>query len=273
MLYSCYGAVAWGAAAFSHLHVAPYLCRNAFSTSIISSSPLDGTHTTPAAAAAIANTLLHMACVAFATPVLSIAPCSMLFVGFVYWHSHATRSSSKGDCTKLLRFKNPYAQKRFQGRRIDMETLYEMYFDGQIDFNVAKEDENGLPMQEGKEPCLLRDVLSRRHEFVDYTFGLTTHLRFLLFKWVPDVLSHSKHQDTDQVRDHYDRSKSYDNKAEDDFFGMFLGPKMVYTSGVSSECNGSETLEQLQDNKLKLICRFVFVVLHIISAFASDANH
>ena len=97
-----------------------------------------------------------------------------------------------------------------------------------------------------------------------------------------------------QVRDHYDRSKYYAqtvsqaaaepaspftaDKAEDDFFGMFLGETMVYTSGISqslvaqqqkgvlqqNEQNpqqkggppaGVETVEQLQDCKLKLICR------------------
>ncbi len=90
-----------------------------------------------------------------------------------------------------------------------------------------------------------------------------------------------------QVRDHYDRSKYYalqrkgtddhhtpftSDEAEDDFFGMFLGPTMVYTSGISLETvataqaqqhnnNSSsrgmitETLEQMQDAKLRMICR------------------
>lgn len=96
-----------------------------------------------------------------------------------------------------------------------------------------------------------------------------------------------------QVRDHYDRSKYYAqtvsqaaaepaspftaDKAEDDFFGMFLGDTMVYTSGVSPSLvaqqqkaapqqheqaqqpkappAGTETVEQLQDCKLRLVCR------------------
>jgi hypothetical protein len=45
----------------------------------------------------------------------------------------------------------------------------------------------------------MREVLARRSEFVQYTFGLTTHLRFLALQWVPDVLLHSKGQDVEQV--------------------------------------------------------------------------
>lgn len=63
---------------------------------------------------------------------------------------------------------------------------------------------------------------------------------------IPDVILHTAHQDEDQVRDHYDRG--------DDFYGWFLGPRMIYTSGVISDINKKETLEQLQDNKLTMVC-------------------
>ena len=52
--------------------------------------------------------------------------------------------------------------------------------------------------------------------------------------------------DEEQVRDHYDRG--------DDFYGWFLGPRMVYTSGIISDINNEESLEQLQDNKLAIVC-------------------
>ena len=48
------------------------------------------------------------------------------------------------------------------------------------------------------------------------------------------------------MRDHYDRG--------DDFYGWFLGPRMVYTSGIISDVNTEESLEQLQDNKLAVVC-------------------
>ena len=52
--------------------------------------------------------------------------------------------------------------------------------------------------------------------------------------------------DEEQVRDHYDRG--------DDFYGWFLGPRMVYTSGIISDVDKEESLEQLQDNKLGVVC-------------------
>lgn len=48
------------------------------------------------------------------------------------------------------------------------------------------------------------------------------------------------------MRDHYDRG--------DDFYGWFLGPRMVYTSGIVSDITREESLEQLQDNKLAIVC-------------------
>ena len=52
--------------------------------------------------------------------------------------------------------------------------------------------------------------------------------------------------DEEQVRDHYDRG--------DDFYGWFLGPRMIYTSGIISDIHKEESLEQLQDNKLGVVC-------------------
>lgn len=40
----------------------------------------------------------------------------------------------------------------------------------------------------------------------------------------------------------------------DDFYEWFLGPRMVYTSGVIGDINREESLEELQDNKLTVVC-------------------
>ncbi len=37
----------------------------------------------------------------------------------------------------------------------------------------------------------------------------------------------------------------------------FLGPRMVYTSGVVTDVTREETLEELQDNKLTIVCEKV----------------
>ena len=38
------------------------------------------------------------------------------------------------------------------------------------------------------------------------------------------------------------------------FFLRFLGPRMVYTSGIMTSLTEPQTLEQLQDNKLTVVC-------------------
>ena len=40
----------------------------------------------------------------------------------------------------------------------------------------------------------------------------------------------------------------------DDFYKFFLGPSMVYTSGIIGDLNRAETLEELQQNKLNVVC-------------------
>jgi sphingolipid C9-methyltransferase len=47
------------------------------------------------------------------------------------------------------------------------------------------------------------------------------------------------------VREHYDRG--------DDFFGWFLGERMVYTCAFFE--NENQTLEEAQDNKMNLVCK------------------
>jgi sphingolipid C9-methyltransferase len=117
--------------------------------------------------------------------------------------------------------------KKYAKDRIPMATLYEAYFDGALD----------IP---GDIYGLLRD----RNLFVKYTLT-PRHLKWAVTNFVPEVAIHSKSQDERIVREHYDRGN--------DFFGWFLGERMVYTSGFFTSPN--ETLEQAQDNKLNLVCQ------------------
>lgn len=113
--------------------------------------------------------------------------------------------------------------------KISMETFFEAYFDGKID------------LADGQD-CL--DVLEARHDWASFAFGLA-QIKFFLLQWIPELLTHSRKQDETQVRDHYDRG--------DDFYAAFLGPSMVYTSGIISDPAKDESLEELQLNKLKLV--------------------
>lgn len=115
-----------------------------------------------------------------------------------------------------------------QGTKIPMETFHELYFDNKVLF---------------KGDAL--DVMEFRHDWCTFAFTLSL-FRFFLFGMIPEVLMHTRLQDEEQVRDHYDRG--------DDFYAWFLGPRMIYTSGVIGDIEQEETLEQLQDNKLRIVC-------------------
>lgn len=117
---------------------------------------------------------------------------------------------------------------KYQGQnKIPMETFHELYFDGKVDFR-------GDPL----------DVMEARHDWAKFSFtwGL---FKFFLTGMMPEVILHSRSQDEEQVRDNYDRG--------DDFYAWFLGPRMIYTSGIIQDPTKAETLEEMQDNKLRVV--------------------
>ncbi|KAI8907930.1 S-adenosyl-L-methionine-dependent methyltransferase [Gorgonomyces haynaldii] len=119
---------------------------------------------------------------------------------------------------------------RYSGnRKIPMETFFESYFDQKIDL---KGD--------------MLETLEARHDWASFNFTVS-QATFFFSQWVPETLWHSRKQDEDQVRDHYDRG--------DDFYNWFLGPMMIYTSGMMSKRNERETLEEMQERKLETVCK------------------
>lgn len=153
-----------------------------------------------------------------------------------YWTVCSMYGPRKNEKVKLpgkpietyLTFNDPKLKEKYGKRKIPMEIFYENYFDGKID---VKGD--------------MLNVLEHRLDWADM------HMTPGLFKYVftvliPDVLTHSAKADEDMVRDHYDRGN--------DFYESFLGPQMVYTSGMISDATKYETLEQLQDNKMATVC-------------------
>ncbi|MCJ1339982.1 Sphingolipid C9-methyltransferase 2 [Bachmanniomyces sp. S44760] len=128
-----------------------------------------------------------------------------------------------------LHFRDEKDRSKYRGRnKIPMETFHEMYFDGAVDF---------------KGDAL--DVMEYRHDWANFKFTFSL-FRFFLTGMIPEVIMHTRSQDEEQVRDHYDRG--------DDFYGWFLGPRMIYTSGLISDPTIEESLEKLQDNKLAIVC-------------------
>jgi sphingolipid C9-methyltransferase len=125
-------------------------------------------------------------------------------------------------------FKDQKLAKKYANRQIPMSVLYEAYFDEDLDIigDITK---------------FLRD----RNQFVKYSLT-PAHFRWAVTNFIPEVAIHSKLQDKRIVREHYDRGN--------DFFGWFLGERMVYTSGFFQN-PATESLEQAQDNKLNLVCK------------------
>ncbi|KAI8900416.1 S-adenosyl-L-methionine-dependent methyltransferase [Globomyces pollinis-pini] len=126
------------------------------------------------------------------------------------------------------------ALKSYKGRnKIPIATFFEAYFDEQIDL---KGD--------------MLETLEARYDWASFTFTLG-QAAFFITQWVPETLWHSRKQDEDQVRNHYDRG--------DDFYNWFLGPMMIYTSGIIGQTNKRESLEEMQERKLETVCRKINV--------------
>ncbi|CAK9782923.1 S-adenosyl-L-methionine-dependent methyltransferase [Cutaneotrichosporon oleaginosum] len=119
---------------------------------------------------------------------------------------------------------------KWDGKKMPMQIWHDAYFDGKIELAPGMS-------------CL--DVLEYRYDWSRFELSFD-NFRYVLFNLIPDVIFHTKQQDEDQIRDNYDRGN--------DFYSWFLGPRMIYTSGVISDIHREETLEELQDNKLNLVC-------------------
>lgn len=126
---------------------------------------------------------------------------------------------------RFIEFSDPSLAAKYGNRKIPMIVLYEAYADGKLDFK-----------------CDVLEALENRHHFATYELTFY-HIKFLLCNFIPEVIFHSKNQDEEQVCDHYNRGN--------DFYRGFLGPMMIYTSGICRD--ESETLEEMQTNKLKMV--------------------
>jgi cyclopropane fatty-acyl-phospholipid synthase-like methyltransferase len=92
--------------------------------------------------------------------------------------------------------------------------------------------------------CDLQELIRNRTLFFKYAW-VGHHLKFLFSRFIPEVTIHSAKQDERVIRSHYDRGN--------DFFGGFLGDRMIYTSAFFK--TGLEDLETAQDQKLDLVCQ------------------
>ncbi|KAI1073388.1 S-adenosyl-L-methionine-dependent methyltransferase [Whalleya microplaca] len=128
-----------------------------------------------------------------------------------------------------LKFKRADDRARWSGRnKIPMQKFFELYFNGHVDLNGDT-----------------LEVMEYRHDWA--TFNFTPDLfRYILFNFAFDVIFHYQSQDEEQVQPNYDRGN--------DHYSWFLGPRMIYTSGIISDPSREESLEEMQDNKMAIVC-------------------
>ncbi|KIM43659.1 hypothetical protein M413DRAFT_443564 [Hebeloma cylindrosporum] len=133
------------------------------------------------------------------------------------------------DIEEYITINDPELKKVYKGKeKMPMQLFHDSYFDGKVDFNGD-----------------VLDILEQRHDWAKMNFTLEL-FKYVFTVFLPEVIVHSQSQDEEQVRGHYDRG--------DDFYEWFLGPRMIYTSGVVLDLDVEESLEQLQDNKLAIVC-------------------
>ncbi|SPJ87011.1 related to cyclopropane-fatty-acyl-phospholipid synthase [Fusarium torulosum] len=168
---------------------------------------------------------------------LFLAVFTTLPILIVIWTLMSKYSPRLNDNVKLpgrpvefyLTFKNEQHRARWTGRRkIPMSRFFELYFTGQVDLNADA-----------------LEVFEYRHDWATFNFTSET-FRYLIFNFFPDVILHLRSQDEEQVRNNYDSGN--------DHYAWFLGPRMIYTSGIISDPTREETLEEMQDNKLAIVC-------------------
>jgi len=120
----------------------------------------------------------------------------------------------------------PDVAPRYEGHKVPITHLIEDYINERVDI-----------------PGDFREFIAKRNNLVEYKF-VADHFKFMFTNFLPEVLIHSKEQDKRIGQEHYDRGN--------DFFGWFLGPRMVYTSGFFHTLD--DGLEAAQDAKIKLVC-------------------
>ncbi|KAG6826120.1 hypothetical protein H0H92_001070 [Tricholoma furcatifolium] len=133
------------------------------------------------------------------------------------------------DIETYITIKDVDLKQKYNGKiKIPMQVFHDAYFEGKIDFNGD-----------------VLDIMEQRHDWARFNF--TPELfKYVFMTLIPEVVQHTAEQDLEQVRGHYDRG--------DDFYEWFLGPRMIYTSGMITDNTVEQSLETLQDNKLAIVC-------------------
>lgn len=159
------------------------------------------------------------------------APITLIFcLTMTLWvTSRSQDPDAPCDWEEVLECTDAKMMKAYKGRKIPIETFYEAYMNKKMNF------------KEGVNPLT---VFWQRYKYFRMCFT-AGHMKFFLTKLIPQMVNHTEAADAVEVKDVYDRGN--------DFYRWFLGPRMIYTSGIFE--SPDDTLEEAQDRKLDLVCR------------------
>ncbi|KAK0375603.1 cyclopropane-fatty-acyl-phospholipid synthase [Colletotrichum limetticola] len=152
-----------------------------------------------------------------------------------------------------MTFKHP-ANVKYRGKRkISMATFCQMHLDGDVKMNGDT-----------------LTILEKRHDWASFrlTLGL---IYFVLFKLSPKVVENLCFHNDGDIHPAHER-------LDLGILRGFLGPRMMYTSGLVRDINKQEFLEELEDNKLGVICEKIHLnpydrVLSIGYGWEAFANY
>jgi cyclopropane fatty-acyl-phospholipid synthase-like methyltransferase len=161
----------------------------------------------------------------------------VMYMSWCIYHSGDTGVETE----KYVVFNDESTRATYKNRRIPIAALVDLYVNGKLNFN---------PECEGGDCWKVLEF--HRNEFVNYKIT-GSQLWWLIEQLFPFKGGHgqgnSSQKDiestTKEIAEHYDRGNA--------FFNAFLGPSMVYTSGVFKGLH--QSLEQAQANKMDFICQ------------------
>lgn len=120
---------------------------------------------------------------------------------------------------EYINFIDPELKEKYsKGNKIPMQIAHDAYFDGKLTFKgtwhfrvdiLACFVTDAFDLIQGD--CL--DILEYRHDWSSFELTLD-NFKYVFTNLIPEVIKHSRAQDEEQVRDHYDRG--------DDFYEWFV---------------------------------------------------
>ncbi|KAF5370163.1 hypothetical protein D9758_001404 [Tetrapyrgos nigripes] len=148
---------------------------------------------------------------------------------------------------EYITIKDSELKQLYHGKeKIPMQVFHDAFFDGKIDFNGD-----------------ILEIMEQLHDWAKFTMTMEL-FKYVFTVLIPDVITHSRSQDEDQVRDHYDRGN--------DFYSWFLGPRMIYTSDNKLAVVCSKLELQPEDRVLDIGCGWGTLVTYAAKNYGCDAT-